>query len=76
MNRVDAKTDRNRKQDRRRDQHDRGRLHDIAGDQQQHVHEQQEFDPADAAVCDPAVIACGICSLVIRNENSTALVIM
>ena len=23
-----------------------------------------------------AVIACGICSLVIRNENSTALVMM
>ena len=45
MHRMDAEADRHRKQDRRGDQHDRGRLHHVAGDQQQDIHEQQELDP-------------------------------
>ena len=36
----------------------------------------RKIDPVDACRVIQAAISCGICSFVIRNENSTALVMM
>ena len=47
MDQIDAEPLGGRRQDRRHDQDDRGRLHEVAGEQQQHVDQQQEADPAE-----------------------------
>ena len=53
MDQIDAEPLRGRRQDRRHDQDDRRRLHEIAGHQQQYVHQQEESDPAEILRHDP-----------------------
>ncbi|MNR40194.1 hypothetical protein D3C85_1584590 [compost metagenome] len=50
VHRVDAQLHGHREQDGREDQHDRRRLHHVTGQQQDHVHRQQEGDRAEAGI--------------------------
>ena len=77
VDRVDAELHGHREEDRRQDQDDRGGLHDVAGQQQQHVGDQirKVTTPRLWPRIQSAMI-WGICSWVIRKENSTALVMM
>ncbi len=64
---MDAELHGDREQDRRGDEHDGGRLHHIAGDQEQDVHDQQELDPGHAGTRDPA--RHGLRNLLVRHQE-------
>jgi hypothetical protein len=58
------------------DQHDGRGLHEVAGQQQQHIDREQEGDDAQPVAEHPFASACGMFSLVMMKLNSTALVMM
>ena len=76
MHRIDAEPHRRRIQDRRHDQDDRSRLHEIAGHQQQDLTSNRKPTQPRFCAMIQSASADGMFSLVRTNENNTALVMM